>query len=104
MVNRMLPISGFTGETQKITCSDTATALTTPTVASLAPIGALITVEDNACRVAFGVNPSIAPLGHKLNVGQSFRLYSPQECSSLRHVNATAGSNAVIMATYYYAN
>jgi hypothetical protein len=101
-MNKTIPIAGFTAATQKITCSDVATALTLPKSGELSPIGALITVEDNACRVAFDVDPTTS-LGHKLSVGQSFRLYSPQECSGLKHINAVALSNAVIMITYYYA-
>jgi hypothetical protein len=103
-MNRILPIAGFTGPTQKITCSDVATALPLPTIGGISPIGALVTVEEHACRVAFDVDPTTSPtLGHKLPDGTPFRLHSPQECSGFRHVNAAAGSNAVIMITYYYA-
>lgn len=100
---RTLGINGFPGITQKVTCADAAALLTLPTHEGLSPIGALITVEDFSCRLAFGTAPTAAALGHKLVAGQSFRMYSPQECSDLQHINETPGSNAVLMITYYFA-
>lgn len=62
---------------------------------------ALITCENNDCRIAFGVAAS-ATVGHVLYAGQSLRIPSNDMVSSARVINKTADQNSVIQVTLEY--
>jgi hypothetical protein len=99
-------IGGIAAETVKITAGDTSASLKTLIDAAVSSpvdwnlVRAIeIHVEDNDCRIAFGTDAAngATPVGGLRYVGQRERIPSYPRLMVANVINATAGSNAVIM-------
>jgi len=97
---------GIAAETVKITVGDTAADLKTLIDAAvLSPIdwnlvrAIELHVEDNDCRIAFGTDAAngATPVGGLRYVGQRERIPSYPRLIAANVINATAGSDAVLM-------
>ena len=98
-------ITGEPGVTEKVTLGDTAALLTSYLTmdSSKEAIGVLLTVETNPIRFAFGgTTPTQAGTGHMISAGQSLKLISQTQVSSMMVINHTNGSNAVLQVTVEY--
>jgi hypothetical protein len=98
-------ITGEPGVTEKATLGDTAALLTSYLTMDTTKeaIGVLLTVETNPIRFAFGgTTPTQAGTGHMLSPGQSLKLISPTQVSTMQVINHTNGSNAVLQVTLEY--
>lgn len=58
-----------------------------------------IVVEDAPIRVAHGVNPTIAGLGKRVDIGGVIYLHGWPEVDTFRFINAISGSNATLQIT-----
>ena len=96
------------GLTQKLASSDVAQALPASVTqssqlrigVSVLAVSALITVEGNSIRYAFGgAAPTQAGLGHLLIAGASLKLDNPDDIASFQFISATAGQAAVLQVT-----
>ena len=97
--------TGDPGITQKGTLGDTAALLTSYCTVDTTKeiIGVLITVETNPVRFAFNdTAPTQAGVGHILTAGQSIKLTNTTQVESMRVINHTNGSNAVLQITLEY--
>ena len=99
-------IGGISAETVKITAADTAASLKTLIDAAVSsPIdwnlvrAIELHVEDNDCRIAFGTDAAngATPIGGLRYIGQRERIPSYPRIIGASVINATAGSNAVLM-------
>lgn len=99
-------IGGMAAETVKITVGDAAASLKTLIDAAVSsPIdwdlvrAVELHVEDNDCRIAFGTDAAngATPVGGLRYVGQRERIPSYPRLISASVINATAGSDAVLM-------
>jgi hypothetical protein len=98
-------ITGEPGVTEKATLGDTAALLTSYLTMDTTKeaIGVLLTVETNPIRFTFGgTTPTQAGTGHMLSPGQSLKLISPTQVSTMQVINHTNGSNAVLQVTLEY--
>ena len=98
-------ITGEPGVTEKATLGDTAALLTSYLTldSTKEAIGVLLTMETNPVRFAFGgTTPTQAGTGHMLSPGQSLKLISPTQVSTMMVINHTNGSNAVLQVTLEY--
>lgn len=97
---------GETGTTFQITASDTAKALVhADNLNGLLDAegklytSCLITCETFNIKFTFNSTPVSSGLGHILYVGQSLTIDNPKALRDLKYINATAGSNGVLMVT-----
>ena len=101
-----MSMDGATDATEKVSSTNTAQLLITALAASLDPgrsiQGALVTVETNDIRFAFGVAPTTAGMGHILTAGQSIMLRGGQSVRKFQFVSKTADSAGVVHITVYY--
>ena len=98
-------ITGEPGVTEKVATTDTAVLLTSLLTmdSSKEAIGVLLTVETNPIRFAFGgTTPAQAGAGHMLSAGQSLKLISPTQVSSMMVISHTNGSHAALHVTVEY--
>ena len=99
-------IGGIAAETVKITAPDTATSLkrliddaVSSTIDWNLVRAIELHVEDNDCRIAFGVDAAngATPVGGLRYVGQRERIPSYPRLMAASVINATAGSTSVLM-------
>jgi hypothetical protein len=107
MALKFIQFEGTPDDTLRLVGSDAAQALssTVLTVAGRTCKGAIITVEDNPIRIAFGgATPTqgASSLGHLLNVGDVMRVYGEGMMQDFKYINANNGNNSVMQLTPLY--
>jgi hypothetical protein len=106
-MNSISNFDGYPGTTVLFTASaDTAYSLAGMSVDTTAPDGAranmvLITIETNACRIAFTADAS-ATLGHLREIGDAFQVSGGMSLRELTLCNDTAGSNFTAQITPFF--
>lgn len=100
-------ISGFKGipgVTYEVATGDTVSTIESAKLTSNGARAkyANITVEDNAIRYAFNVDPDRSGVGVDVSAGASIELFSFDEIKNIRFTNAGVGSNGSLQITIYY--
>jgi hypothetical protein len=103
---QVMSVDGNPGATQTLTSSDTSTAFSSSllTVAGRAAQGAIITVETNPVKIAFGADPvqGAGNLGHILDVGAFIRLSGPDLMENFRYISSIGSAHGKLQVTPLY--
>lgn len=96
------------GPTFRVASSDTAQTITSTYITDpegFQAVRALVTVESNNVRIAFGgtvPTQGATPVGHVVSAGQTLIIDNPTDLATFRFINATASSNGVLQITPGY--
>ncbi|MEM5787381.1 MAG: hypothetical protein AAGU11_08690 [Syntrophobacteraceae bacterium] len=107
MRGEILLVGGVPGPSKVVDSSDVATLLTALATTGVVDgnrkaRGAIISVEGNPIRIAFGgISPTAGALGSGavgiyLNIGDSMAIDSPEKVATARIISANAGAHAKI--------
>lgn len=105
----IVALTGYPGETAKVTLSDTAQTLTDLSIALSHPttskpiVGVLISCETNDARFCVGgETPTQAGVGHILAANSQVLLVDTQMCRTIELINKTNSSNSILQITPLY--
>ena len=100
---QMIQFDGRPGNTIKLVSDDIAQDFDSEVLSSAgySMKGAIITVEANPVRIAFGALASLT-IGHLLNVGDSFRIFGNSMVGGLSYISANEGNAGILQVTPLY--